>query len=443
MKSERQKSPKVGKARNLFAERVSFFRSSRLSVFRTYIVKPGSMRLLTIPTTLLLLLLTVTTLQAQEEFVPPPAKLIARFPFKLLTGGIITLKARVSNFPDTLNFILDTGSGGISLDSATAADLKLKTALSDRTIRGIAGVRRVFFAYKQTLHLPQLSVDSLDFHINDYDVLTSAYGEKIDGIIGLSFLSRYIVMVDYDSSKISVYTKGTIKYPRGGFLLKPLIQTIPIMQASMKDNRPVASRFYFDTGAGMCLLLSADFVSDSNFIKPKRKWYATQAEGLGGKAPMKQGVIKQLQVGPYRFKNVPTYIFDDEYNVTAYPALGGLIGNDLLRRFNLIINYERRDIYMMPNSHYKEPFDYSYTGLGMYVVGGEIQVVDIMPESPAEQAGFKPGDVIMAVANNFSNNIQTYKNLMQTPGERLKVLVLRKEGPVILTMRVKNILTGR
>jgi hypothetical protein len=399
------------------------------------------MRLPTIP--MLLLLIAVTSVQAQEEFIPPPAKLIAKMPFRLLTGGIITIKGRLSNYPDTLNFILDTGSGGISLDSTTAAFLKVKTQLSDRTIRGIAGVRQVYFTYRQTLHLPNLSVENLDFHINDYDVLTSAYGEKIDGIIGLSFLSRYIVGVDYDSLKISVYTKGTIKYPRGGFLLKPVIQTIPVLQANIKDNRQLSSRFYFDTGAGMCLLLSADFVSDSNFVKPKRKWYATQAEGLGGKAPMKQGVIKQIQLGPYRFKNVPTYIFDDEYNVTQYPSLAGLVGNDLLRRFNLILNYERKDIYMIPNSHYKEQFDYSYTGLGMYVVEGEIQVVDIMPESPAEQAGFKPGDVIMAVANNFSNNIQTYKNLMQTPGEKLKILVLRQSGPVVLTLKVKNILTGR
>jgi hypothetical protein len=399
------------------------------------------MRLLSIP--MLLLFFTVTMVQAQEEFIPPPAKRIAHFPFRLLTGGIITVRARLGNFPDSLNFVLDTGSGGISLDSSTAEYLKLPTKLSDRTIRGIAGVRRVFFSYGQTLHLPDLSVENLDFHINDYDVLTSAYGEKIDGIIGLSFLSRYILKIDYDSMAISVYTKGTIKYPRGGFLLKPVIQTIPVLTASIKDNRQLASRFYFDTGAGMCLLLSADFVSDSNFVKPKRKWYATQAEGLGGKAPMKQGVIKQVQLGPYKFKNVPTYIFDDEYNVTQYPALAGLVGNDLLRRFNLIINYERKDIYMIPNSHYKEQFDYSYTGLGMYVVDGEIQVVDIMPESPAEQAGFKPGDIIMGVANNFSNNIQTYKNLMQTPGERLKVLVLRKDGPYQLTLKVKNILTGR
>jgi hypothetical protein len=382
-------------------------------------------------------------LHAQEEFVPKPSRLITSFPFKILTGGVITLKARFSDVPDTLTFILDTGSGGISLDSATSVKLKVKTTISDRTIRSISGIRQVYFAYNQRLHLPGLTVDSLNFHINDYEVLTAAYGEKIDGIIGYSFLSRYIVKVDYDSSKISVWTKGTMKYPRGGFLLNPLLVAIPIMRGELKDNKEIGGRFYFDTGAGMCLLLSADFVNDSFFIKPKRKWYATQAEGPGGKAPMKQGVIKQIRIGPYKFRNVPTYIFDDEFNVTQYPYLGGLIGNDLLRRFNLIINYEKSDIYLTPNSHFKDVFDYSYTGLGMYMIDGEIVVMDVMPDSPADKGGFKSGDIVMAVENNFTKNIQTYKNLMQTPGEKLRVLVMREEGPVILTLKVKNVLRGR
>ena len=85
----------------------------------------------------------------------------------MLTGGIVTFKATVSNFPDSLNFILDTGSGGISLDSSTAARLKIPLKDSERTIRGIAGIRKVQFAYDHTLHLPGLDVDSLDFHIND------------------------------------------------------------------------------------------------------------------------------------------------------------------------------------------------------------------------------------------------------------------------------------
>ena len=42
-------------------------------------------------------------------------------------------------------------------------------------------------------------VDSLDFYINDYEILSSVYGEKIDGVIGYSLFSRYIIKIDYDS----------------------------------------------------------------------------------------------------------------------------------------------------------------------------------------------------------------------------------------------------
>ncbi len=385
-------------------------------------------------------LLVVPSLKAQEEFVPPPSRYITRVPFRMLTGGIIIMKAKFEDFPDSLNFILDTGSGGISLDSSTVVQMQLKTELSDKTVRGIAGIRLVRFAYNHTLYLPGLRIDSLNFHINDYDILTSAYGEKIDGIIGFSFLSRYIVKVNYDSSYITVHTRGTLRYPRGGFTLRPLLVNLPVIPSQLRDQRELESRFYFDTGAGMCLLLSSEFAEDSAFLNPKRKWYKSQAEGLGGKTAMRMGVIRQVKLGPYRFRNVPTYIFDDEYNVTSYPFLGGLIGNDLLRRFNLILNYEKKEIHMTPNTHFKDIFDYSYTGLGMYLVDGEVTIMDVMEGSPAQAAGLKEGDIVLAIDNNFTKNIQVYKNMLQRPGQKLKFLVLREDGPVLLTLKIRSIL---
>ncbi|HYJ36977.1 MAG TPA: aspartyl protease family protein [Chitinophagaceae bacterium] len=385
--------------------------------------------------------LQLSTARAQEEFVPAPAKLLTSFSFRQFTGGVVLIRGCVAGYPDSLNFILDTGSGGISLDSATCEKLGIVSQPSDRTIRGIAGIRTVRFVYNQKLHLPGLDVDSLNFHVNDYEILTSAYGEQIDGIIGYSFLSRYIVKIDYDSSKLHVFSKGSMKYPRGGFLLRPILSTLPIQLAKIGDARSVTSRFYFDTGAGLCLLLSTDFVEDSALLSKKKKPVHTQGEGLGGKMEMKLTTVKEFKLGPYRFKKVPTYIFDDAYNVTAYPYLGGLIGNDILRRFNVILNYERRDIYLTPNSHFRDQFDYSYTGLGIYKIEGEVRVVDIMAGSPAEKAGFLPGDIIMAMNNNFTKNVQTYKSLMQNVGERIKVLVLREEGPIILTLRVRSILS--
>src|SRR5690348_1240851 len=92
----------------------------------------------------LLLLIICLSAFSQEEFVEP-SKFITKFHFTQMTGGVIIMQGRFDSFPDTLNFILDTGSGGISLDSATAEYFGLKGTPSNRTIRGIAGIRKVNF----------------------------------------------------------------------------------------------------------------------------------------------------------------------------------------------------------------------------------------------------------------------------------------------------------
>jgi hypothetical protein len=378
--------------------------------------------------------------RGQEEFVPPPSHLVSTLPFRMLNGGIIVVKCRIGNYPDTLNFIFDTGSGGISLDSITCERLHIVPTPSDKTIRGIAGIRNVSFVYNETLHMPSLDVDSLNFHVNDYSILTSVYGEDIDGIIGYSFLSRYIVKIDYDSNYIYVFSRGSIKYPKGGYLTRPFIVNLPVETARVRDNADITARFYFDTGAGLCLLLSSDFVTDSAlFNSKKKKPVETLAQGLGGKTNMRQTTVKDFRLGPYRFHNVPAYIFDDEYNITSYPSLAGLIGNDLLRRFNIILNYGRREIYMMPNSHFRDLFDYSYTGLNIYWIDGEIRVADIIKNSPADKAGFKSGDIIVGVGTNFTRNIQAYKNLLQSIGEKIRVVVKRDNDLLELKLKVESI----
>jgi len=377
---------------------------------------------------------------AQEQFITPPAKFVTRFPFTVLTGGIIIIEAQLNDLSDTLNFVLDTGSGGISLDSSTVNYFNLPLTKSDRTVKGIGGIRKVSFVTNRTLHLPGLAVDHLNFHVNDYEILTSVYGMKIDGIIGYSFLQRYIVKVNYDTHVIEVWLPGQIKYPKGGHLLRPTINGIPVVEAKIRDNATKSGKFYFDTGAGLCFLMSEEYERDSSILKKNKKIINTQVEGLGGKKPMKISTVSEVKVGPYRFRKVPAYIFDDEYKITSYPHLGGLIGNDLLRRFNLIINYAVNEIHMLPNTHYLDPFDYSYTGLGIYVVDGQIKIEDVIEGSPADKAGLKPGDVLFAVNNNVGRNIQFYKNLLQNTGANLKVIVMRNGFPVMATLKVKSIL---
>lgn len=374
-----------------------------------------------------------------QEIYEKPAQFITKFPFRQLTGGVIIVQAKFNKITEPFNFILDTGSGAISLDSSTAAEFNVAHVPSGKSINGIAGSSEVDYTKNNKLVLPGLTIDSLDFYINNYDILSSVYGEKIDGIIGYSFLSRYIVEINYDSLYIEVYTPGRIEYPKRGYLLHPLFTALPIQPLIIKDARTINANFYIDTGAGLCFLMSKQFQDDSMVLKKHRKPVEIQVQGLGGKKRMMLTIIKQIQIGPYKFRKIPTDILDDEYNATSYPFLGGVIGNDILRRFNVILNYNKREIHLLPNSHFNDDFDYSYTGLNMYYIEGKIVLDEVIYKSPAYKAGIKKDDIIVAVNSNFSNDINVYKNLMQVVGQKITLLVLRNNLPMIFEFHVGRI----
>lgn len=371
------------------------------------------------------LLFALANVQAQEILPQKEAKFITSFPFKQFSGGVMMLQALFADVPDTLNFILDTGSGGISLDSSTCDEFNIGLKPSDTTITGIGGMRKVSFAFDKTLTLPGLKIKHLNFHVNNYEVLSSVYGLKVDGIIGYSFFSRYIIKINFDSGMIEVYSPGKIEYPKTGTVLHPAFTNLPIQWLNIKDKKSLGFNFYIDTGAGLYLLLSEKFARDSAILLNRRKPVTTQAQGMAGKLQMQLTVIKEVKIGPYKFRAVPTYLYKDDYNVTSYPYTGGLLGNDLLRRFNMIFNYPNREIHLSPNSHFNDDFDYAYTGLGLYYVNDKIIVEDVIEGSPASKGGFKMNDQVVAVNKNFSMNIQVYKDLLQKPYEIIKVLVIR------------------
>ncbi|RYY10548.1 MAG: signal protein PDZ, partial [Chitinophagaceae bacterium] len=310
---------------------------------------------------LLIMSICVTEAQAQQDKYADDAQLLATIPFKMYHGGVIILRAKFEYVPDSLNFILDTGSGGISLDSATCEIHHIPTRLTDTTILGIGGARRVHYSFRKTLRFPGLEVKDLNFHINNYEVLTSVYGEKIDGIIGYSFLSRYIVHIDYEQLLMKVFSPGKYSYPRRGITLYPQFKNIPNQEFTVRDKRKVNGNFYFDTGAGLCILMSERFAEDSSVLLARRQPVYTQAEGMTGRLNMRLTVVKEVRVGRYRFRDVPAYLYNDVSNVTTYPYSGGLVGNDLLRRFNTTLNYPAKEIHIVPNRFYKDAFDYAYT----------------------------------------------------------------------------------
>ena len=391
-------------------------------------------------TALLILLFSINGLCVKAQEIKNNVQPIAIIPFKQISGGVILIKACLNNHKDSLNFILDTGSGGISLDSTTSISLGLNTLDTDTIISGIGGLKKVRFAFDETLHFSGLSVDLHAIHRYDYGLLSNVYGEKIDGVIGAPFFKRYVVQIDFELNQIFVFTPGKFNYPQKGVLMKMPLQPLPIQHILVKDKKKVGFDFYLDTGAGLSFLMSEQFTQDSNILSAEKNSYLIQAEGLGGKKQMRLTVLKQIKFGPFTFKKVPTYLFKDDYNVTSYPLSGGLVGNEILRRFNLIINYGQQEIHFLPNNHYFDHFDYGYSGLNLFLINDQIIVEDIIPQSPADLAGFKIGDEVISVDGNFSGNLQQYKNMLQEPEKKLKIILKRSGVLLSINMTTWSIL---
>jgi C-terminal processing protease CtpA/Prc len=64
---------------------------------------------------------------------------------------------------------------------------------------------------------------------------------------------------------------------------------------------------------------------------------------------------------------------------------------------------------------------------------------DVIAGSPADKAKFKRDDIIVSINNNFSNDINEYKDLLQSAQDKVKVLILRNNAPILITFKVGRI----
>lgn len=367
------------------------------------------------------------------------ALLLTKFNFKKLSAGVIIVNAQIQAYPDTLNFIFDTGNSGISLDSLTAIRLGIVPTPSDNFIRGISGIRKAYFAKNYSLQLPGLKVDRLNFHISDYELISTTYGINIHGIIGNSFFRQFIVHINYDTQEIEIYNPGNFKYPSNGFLMKPNFTSYPTVDVTIKEEKMVNVPSIFDIGAGLNFIVVSKLNEEHQFLKKKKKIYETQVEGLGGKKTMQLTVLDKIKIGPYAFRKVPIHQFDDEFQLLNYPNLGGILGNDLLRRFNVVLNYPSQTIHLTPNTYFGDSFDYSYTGMSVYWINGFVTIEDIIPNSPAEEAGLAHGDILISLNGKLVITLDEYKKILASSVGKTKITVFRQGQYIDKKISIKNI----
>jgi len=164
--------------------------------------------------------------------------------------------------------------------------------------------------------------------------------------------------------------------------------------------------------------------------------------GLGGKLEGFVGRTAQIDIGDFELANVITNFQDVspqfEIDSTFLNERHGIIGTKILDRFSIIIDYIREDIYMRPNRRFKKQFKYDRSGLSVAASGEgltDFVVINVVPGSPADEAGIQVGDEIKRL-NGTPSVLLSMENvihrLQRKVGKRTKV-VLKRDGE---TMRM-------
>lgn len=392
--------------------------------------------------------------QAQPEafrFVKGTARQV-RLPF-LLQRNLIVVEAWLNN-KGPYNFLLDTGIG-TSLITDPYVGQELNLTMQGRFLVAGAGEERPL----EASHIPSVAVrlsnaieaPELPFLILSDDVLNlSGYvGMPIHGLLGADVFRSFVVEIDPGQQQLTFRNPTRYVAPRGRkWAHIPLDMegrksyvTLPV-QLSASLTLPL--KLVLDTGAGHAL--SLETTSDDRLALPETRLRTPLGRGLNGNINGYLGRIAALQLGRYRMPALLTS-FPDAADVAhrADAPRNGNLGFELLKRFNVVIDYTHNRLLLRPNVMFKEPFEHDMCGFDVLALGPTYRRFSVLrtePGGPAAQAGLKAGDEIMSVnliPAEFLSLNQLSRMLHSEDGRALLFVLRRADGELFTTtVRLKR-----
>jgi len=301
--------------------------------------------------------------------------------------------------------LFDTG-GGNTIDPQFARKLGLHVRPSG-TASG-AGEETV---KASRAHVNELGVGSLSLHDQEFTVLplpgalTHGNGITVNAIVGREILAHYVTRIDYDAHRLTFTLSNDFRYDGSGTAV-PLQLGTPeaIVRASIDG---VTGSFQIDTGSSASLILTSPFV-EANKLREKYQLAGNliAGRGVGGysRADLARG--KRLRIGTFEIDDMVLDLSTDTAGAFASRWVDGNIGNDVLQRLTMTLDYAHHVVYLEPNSRTNVPTPPNRTG--MYVQNDNrayFDVVDVLRNGPAFEAGLRTGDRITAIDGIPARNI--------------------------------------
>jgi hypothetical protein len=176
------------------------------------------------------------------------------------------------------------------------------------------------------------------------------------GVAGYTLFGSFVVEIDHDSMTIVLHDKSSFEPdPSWEAIEMTLRHNIPWIDigVDVTGKKEISASVYIDLGAGDALLLLVR--PEMRFPMPEgmeRRYIGT---GLSGDIYGEFGRVSSVRLGSHRLTNVVTAFPSAEVR-SKQEGADGIIGSDLLRRYNVIFDYHRSRMYVKPNQHFETDF---------------------------------------------------------------------------------------
>jgi hypothetical protein len=275
------------------------------------------------------------------------------------------IKAAINN-SRLIDFQFDLGTTSCILKEKMADDCKI---IWDGVAEmgSVSGNTTVKSSSNNQIKIANLIWDSVGIFSTKY----TNWGSK--GIIGNNLLQDKIAELNYDKNIIVLHkTLPAIDkdYTKVEMQIRDGVPYIPVTI----DNGITKAKnwFMFDNGYDNCLLVDNEFAK-ANSLYGTMKTVGHRNNSMNGKTEIV--LATKLFIGEYELNDVP---IDLQKPDDKQPYDRVIMGNDVLKRFNVIIDYQNNFIYLKANKLIDEKYDRGKRlKKKIFIIGGAIVLAAI------------------------------------------------------------------